>query len=88
MKSVTGISSRKLEELAGQFLEEYKEVLSRNICNDWDWPETWTEEEINAVRRALHVWNNSEEPYDAEEWDRVPDWCMAAFLGSLFIPKD
>ena len=78
--------NEKEKQLAAQLLEDFSQVLGRNVCNDFDFPSDWSAEEINAFCKKYHEWNG-----DADEIQEpnmcLPDYAIAAFLSYLIGSK-
>jgi hypothetical protein len=68
--------------LASEMLKDYSYALGRNVCNDFDFPKSWTADEINSFYNRYHEWNG-----DADEIHEpsvsIPDFAVAAFLAHL-----
>ena len=78
--------NEKEKQLAAQMLEDFSSVLGRNVCNDFDFPDDWSAEEVNAFCKKYHEWNG-----DADEIQEpnisLPDYAVAAFLAHLIWSK-
>lgn len=68
----------KEHDLLIMFLRAYADELGNNSCNDFEFPESWSEEEI------LKFNQDNMEPYDADDEGRPlypnADFC---FVGGL-----
>ena len=50
--------------LAADFLHEYADRLGNDGCNDWWFPDDWTQAERDEIVMAMHSWNG--DPDEAE----------------------
>lgn len=66
-------------KLAGELLEEAADTYSNHTCNDWDWPEGWTDDQKREIVKAMHEDNGDPEEYNPKQLD-VPDWWVMGFL--------
>lgn len=71
--------SQKERSVLLDFLEDYSGVLSRRICNDWNFPDDWTTEERENFCRAYHEWNGDPGEYDPKHL-HLPDGAVVDFL--------
>ena len=69
-----------LANLAADMLLDYNIVLSRNSCNDWSFPESWTDEQRRNLVRGYNDWN---EHGPNEQEDVPPDFGVAAYLADV-----
>lgn len=65
--------------LAAEFLEQHSDDLSDNGCNDWEYPDDWTEQEKIDFCREYHNFNKSPEDFNPEDLT-LPDFAVASFL--------
>lgn len=65
--------------LAAEFLEQHSDDLSDNGCNDWEYPDDWTEQEKIDFCRKYHSFNKSPEDFDPDDLT-LPDFAVASFL--------
>lgn len=70
--------------LAAEFLEQYSDDLSDNGCNDWEYPDDWTEQEKIDFCREYHDFNKSPEDFDPDDLT-LPDFAVASFLAHKLI---
>ena len=68
--------------LAAQMLETASQVFSGRNCNDWDFPEGWTEEEKISLCREFHEFNGDTDLIDIDEDYFLPDWCVMLLLAN------
>ena len=69
----------KEKQIAATMLENYSEYLANRICNDFDWPGNWTNEEITKFTKDFHDWNGDPEEY--EQGDILSsDHAVSSFL--------
>lgn len=71
--------SKKELALIVQFLDQFADELGNNGCNDWDFPEDWTEKEQKTFVKQYHAWNGDPEEFD-EEHLNLPDFAVVGFL--------
>lgn len=71
----------KVKRLAAKFLEELAERMSNDGCNDWDWPDDWTQVERDGFALAYHVLNGDLEEYHSGE--RLPNFCVVHLLAFI-----
>lgn len=57
-------------------LRGYSEMLSNTGCNDWDFPDDWTEEEKRTFLDEYDWYNSGGE----ERSENIPDYAVASFL--------
>lgn len=69
----------KWTRLAARFLDEAADHYSRHGCNDWEWPEGWTDEEKRDFVRQMHEDNGHPEEFRPDETS-PPDWWAMSFL--------
>jgi hypothetical protein len=69
--------------LAADFLSQCSDELSNNGCNDWYYPENWTEEEKITFCREYYEWNGDADDFDCSDLT-LPDFAVAAFLAHKF----
>lgn len=60
------------------FLEEYRDRLGNDGCNDWDYPSDWTEEDRETFCREYSEWNGEEET----DCTFIPNFCAVGLLAS------
>lgn len=65
--------------LASKMLEEFSDILAGRGCNDFNFPDSWTEEEKEVFVRDFHVWNGDPEEFDKDNW-YISNFCVAMFL--------
>ncbi len=91
----------KWQRLAGELLETASGQFSNNGCNDWKWPEDWTQAERLAFTEAMVRDNVRKKPTGkltpaeleeiaslAEGEYGPPDWWVMTFLGRQLNPED
>jgi hypothetical protein len=74
-------------ELLKDFLDDYSQVLSNNSCNDWNFPEDWTQEEVDEFVGLYTFANFPSNPNGDgvcySNWAKnryMPDSCVLAVL--------
>lgn len=72
------------KKLIASMLEDYSCLISRNICNDWNFPDDWTLEQRKEFCIAYHNWNGDPEEFDPENLT-LPDYAVASFLSDLIL---
>lgn len=74
------MNSRELE-LAASLLELASDRFGNFGCNDFDLPESWTQQECDEFLLAMLTWNG--DPKDHEPGDRMTmDWLVMSYLAS------
>lgn len=66
-------------ELISEMLADYSRRLSRDGCNDWDFPKDWTIKEKQLFLKQYHAWNGDPEEYDPKRL-HIRNSSVAAFL--------
>ena len=67
--------------LAAKFLDSASDSLSNNGCNDWDFPDDWTQEERSKFVEEYYVFNQTPEDFDMDPLNlNLPDFDVIAFL--------
>ena len=84
-------------KLAGEMLELASDQFSNHGCNDWRWPDDWTQKEREGLAKAMTVQNFGRPMTQEEEQDAVdiakcefgpPDWWVMDFLGQKLGETD
>lgn len=75
---------KKVFELVAKFLSDYSEVLGRNSCNDWSFPDDWTLEEKQEFVSKMYLQNGDPENYNPSSL-HVPDFWVASFLSFVIL---
>lgn len=77
----------KHKKLLIDFLEEYSERLGNDGCNDWNFPDDWTEEDIKEFVNMFAFANRPNDPNgDGENYSNwaeskyMPNDCAVAVL--------
>jgi len=70
--------------LAAEFLEQHSDDLSDNGCNDWKYPDDWTEQEKIDFCREYYEWRRGEEYFNRSDLS-LPDFAVAEFLAHKLI---
>lgn len=65
--------------LAAQLLSEASERAGLAVCNDWDFPESWSQKEREDFVAAFHQWNGDPEEFDSKRL-RLPDYAVMDFI--------
>lgn len=68
-------------KLAGEMLALAADQFSNHGCNDWEWPETWTQDERDAFAKAYHEYNGDLENFRPGQ--RMNDYSVMYLLGAL-----
>ena len=68
-------------KLTGELLKVASYEFSDHICNDWNFPEDWSNEEKIEFVKAMYEDNGNPEDFDPNHL-HVPDWLVMSFLGS------
>ncbi|MBV9186627.1 MAG: hypothetical protein JO093_13480 [Acidobacteria bacterium] len=72
-------------DLAADMLSDYADKLSNASCNDWEWPEEWTQEEAKDFAARLWSWftdDGSAFP-ERDGWPVLSDSWVAGYLADL-----
>ena len=67
-------------KLASEFLKQFSERLGSDGCNDWEFPDDWTNAEITQFKRDICEWNRGGET--VSDWENVPNWVAVGVLAS------
>ena len=70
----------KEAKLAGKMLNELSDILGNRVCNDWEFPEDWTDKEKQTFLKGYHDYNGDPEEYDCTEEPRISDFMVADYL--------
>ena len=73
-------------ELAAKMLSDYADLLGNRCCNDWDFPEGWSEDLKREFAKAYHEYNGDPEEYDENNLS-LSDFCVADLLSDILKPK-
>ncbi|WP_396180215.1 hypothetical protein [Flavobacterium sp.] len=79
--------NEKQKVLASVMLDKYSIVLASNVCNDWHYPENWTEQEKAEFCKGYHDWNGDPEEFDLDNL-HLPDFGVAAYLAHLMVESE
>lgn len=79
--------NQKESELINGFLVEYKNRLSNDGCNDWKFPEVWTNFEKQEFVKTYHAWNGYPEEYNPKRLS-LPNFAVVSFLAYKLTKKD
>lgn len=71
--------NKKEKQLLLDFLEQLYDYLGNEGCNDWEFPEDWTEKEKAKFVKAFHDLNGDPEEFDKDNLN-LPDFCVVALL--------
>ena len=71
--------NEKEMKLAGEMLNQYSDFLSNRCCNDFDFPDNWTDEEKTKFTKEYHDWNGDPEEYEKGNVLHT-DFCVSMFL--------
>lgn len=71
--------SNKEIKLAAKMLDRLSYILSNRGCNDWKFPEDWSDEERASLIKDYHEFNG-----DYDDFEKPPtmimDFCVASIL--------
>jgi len=70
--------NKKEKQLIINFLGELSESQSNAGCNDWNFPEDWTEEEKQSFAKEFYEFNGTPEEYEGD-YD-LADFCVVDVL--------
>lgn len=65
--------------IAADFLEQASDEFSNHGCNDWDFPDDWTEKEKQEFVKKMYEDNGDPENYNPNHLD-MPNWWVMGFL--------
>lgn len=84
-------------QIVQSMMQDYSEVLANKRCNDWNFPENWTQKEKEIFTKHYYAWNGDPENYNPN-YLHINDSSVAAFLAykmtqdnnnySIFIKTD
>lgn len=78
--------NRKELQLVASFLEMLDDILGNRCCNDWDFPDDWTESEKTDFVKQFHEANGDPEEY-TEGDTIIQDFC-AVYLVRQKVLQD
>lgn len=77
-------------EIAATLLDMASEQFSNHGCNDFEFPESWTQQQCDDFTLAMHKWNG--DPEEHEPGSRFTmDWFAMDFLAAKLrslLPTD
>lgn len=65
-------------ELAAKFLEQLSEKMSNAGCNDWEWPEDWSQSERDKFAEEYFDVLGDGEEFEPDMY--LPDFCAVDLL--------
>lgn len=69
-------------ELAATLLEMASDKFSNHGCNDFDLPDSWTQDECDEFTLAMQTWNG--DPENHEPGRRMTmDWFVMSYLAAM-----
>ncbi len=71
--------SKNEKELCIKMLELLSDILGNRCCNDFDFPESWSKEEVIKFVKDYHDWNGDPEEF-SEEYLHLPDFGVVSLL--------
>lgn len=74
--------NEKQKQIAVEMLSQHANELGNNICNDWDFPDSWTHQERADFCKGYHAWNGNPEEF-SEDCFYMSDFCVARYLAHL-----
>ena len=80
------------QDLILSFLEEYEDHCGNRTCDDWNFPKSWTQEQVNEFVRYFPI-ANGENPDDAEDYSywsegrMMPEGCAISVIVYLLKNK-
>jgi len=72
----------KENEVVATFLDNYSARLSRDCCNDWDFPSNWTQTEKEDFVRGCWLYNGTIEEFDPNHL-QLPNFMVSSYLAYL-----
>lgn len=76
--------NNKEKAIAAAMLDELSNELGNKCCNDWSFPDSWTEEEKANFVMDFHVWNGDPEEFDINCLF-LSDHSVASFLAHKIL---
>ena len=67
--------------LISDMLSKLDDLLSNKMCNDFDFPDSWSKEELTAFVKDYHDYNGDPEEFD-EDCLSLPDFSVAGLLSN------
>ena len=74
----------KEKALIVSFLDVLSEILSSNCCNDWSFPEDWSQAEKYNFVREYHEYNGDPETFDGNHL-HLPDFSVISLLAHKLL---
>lgn len=71
--------AKKEMEMAISMLDGYSDYLSVQVCNDYEFPSNWSDEEKTKFTKDYHEWNGDPEEY------KYGDILNCDFAAALFL---
>ncbi len=75
--------TRKELEVAAEMLRLAADQFSHHGCNDWQFPDHWTQEECDKVTLAMAVASGDPESHEPGRRDAMDWWVMDYLAGRL-----
>jgi len=66
-------------KLAADLLRTASDVFANHGCNDWEFPDDWTEQERHDFVKEYHDYNGDPEEFNPK-FLRLHDYAVMAFL--------
>jgi len=67
------------KKLASKMLELLSDILGKRGCNDFEFPESWSEDEVKSFVKDFHEWNGDPEEF-SEDRLYIQDYSVAGLL--------
>jgi len=71
--------NKKECDLAASMLDMLNDILGNRCCNDFNFPESWNDEDKHKFVKAFHEYNGDPEEFDKDHLN-LPDFCVAGLL--------
>lgn len=90
-KAIYGLTTmseikQEIKDLAADFLRELSNVQGNAGCNDWKFPESWTQQMKEEFTKGYHRYNNSPDDFDPD-FLVLPDFAVTSYLAYLLDGK-
>lgn len=70
--------------LSALMLDDYADELSNHVCNDWEFPEDWIEQEAREFATRVWSWSMSEED-SRDAVNRMGEFGFPVLMDSIVV---
>ena len=74
--------TNKEKLLAAEMLNMLSDMLANCGCNDFDFPDSWTEDDKKSFVLGFSTWNGAPENYDKDNLN-LADFSVASYLAKM-----